>query len=258
MSAEEPSSERTRADAQRVLSLIDLTSLGENDRPETVDALCDEAVTPYGPVAAVCIWPRFVARAVERLSGTGLGVAAVANFPDGADDRALAVADAEAIVEAGGVEVDVVFPWRSLAAGQADVGRRLVEVTRNALGDGIVLKVILETGELVEPELIRRAATESLDAGADFLKTSTGKTQRSATPEAARLLLEVIRDRDATAGVKVSGGVRTTAQALDYLSIADEVMGPAWVTPSTFRYGASSLLGDVVATLRGSEAGAER
>ncbi len=235
-------------DIRRVLSLIDLTSLGEADDEATVDALCDAAETAYGSVAAVCVWPRFVGQAVAHLSGSEIAVAAVANFPDG-NDNALATAnEAEHIVAAGATEVDVVFPWWSLLAGDDKVGSALVSATRQAVGNETVLKVILETGELGEPELIRRAGALALAGGADFLKTSTGKTARSATPEAVRVLLELVGEQR-SGGVKASGGVRTTRQAVDYLLLADSVMGPRWASPATLRIGASSLLADIVATL---------
>ena len=238
-----------RAAAERVLPLIDLTSLGDADTTEDIEALCAAAPTAFGPVAAVCVWPRFVAQAAERLAGTSIDVAAVANFPAGDPDPGPAVADAEAIVAAGGTEVDVVYPWRSLAGGDRDVGPALVAATRASIGPDVALKVILETGELVDPELIRIAANHSIEAGADFLKTSTGKTAHSATPEAATVLLEVLADAGRPVGLKISGGVRTTEQAAAYLALADRFMGPGWAEKATFRFGASSLLDDVLAAL---------
>ena len=240
--------------ARRVLPLIDLTSLGDDDRSDTIDALCDAAQTPFGPVAAVCVWPRFVAQAVQRLGTDSIGVAAVANFPEGLADIDRATADARQIVDAGGTEVDVVFPWASLIAGDLDIGRELVVATREAVGPDIVLKVILETGELPTDELIRRAASDAIAGGADFLKTSTGKTSHSATPAAVRVLLEGLSRRrtligGGSVGLKVSGGVRTVAQAEEYLSLADEAMGSEWCSPQTFRFGASALLDDVLARL---------
>lgn len=241
--------EKTAADADaaaRVLPLIDLTSLGDDDTESKIEQLCTDAVTTVGPVAAVCVWPRFVATAAALLSDTPVGVAAVANFPDGSTSAERAVADARAIVAAGGTEVDVVYPWRALQSGDRTSGPALVAATRAALGPGTTLKVILETGELQDEQLIRLAAADAVAGGADFLKTSTGKTEHSATPEAARVLLDVIEASDRPVGLKVSGGVRTVAQAMVYLDLADTVMGGEWVTPSTFRFGASGLLADVL------------
>ena len=235
--------------AERILPLIDLTLLGDYDSIEDIDALCDAATTEFGSVAAVCVWPTFVHHAAQRLAGTPVRVAAVANFPEGEQDPHRAVVDAISIVAKGGHEVDVVFPWRALADGHNGVGAQLVAQTREAIGDDVLLKVILETGELGDPELIHKAAFEALDGGADFLKTSTGKTEHSATPEAARILLRALIDHDRVAGIKISGGVRTVDQALPYLALADEMMGAYWTRPSTFRFGASSLLDDVLQAL---------
>lgn len=235
--------------SQRVLPLIDLTSLGSNDTPAMIEALCDAATTPHGNVAAVCVWPKFVELAVERLTGTGVPVAAVANFPEGETDIERAVADSCQIVEAGGAEVDVVFPWRALVDGSTGVGTLLVSATRAVLNDSIVLKVILETGELKDPDLIRTAANEAILGGSNMLKTSTGKTDHGASTAAARVLFELVAGMDSSQGVKISGGVRTVAQAGDYLDLADEILGANWVTPQTLRFGASSLLTAVLESL---------
>ena len=232
--------------AARTLPLVDLTRLGDDDTPADIDRLCAAATTPAGPVAAVCVWPRFVDQSRRALSDSGIGIASVANFPEGEPDPDRAAADTTRILQDGGDEVDVVFPWRRLAAGDEGAGRRLVAATRAAAGTH-TLKITLETGELADADLIARAAEIALDEGADFLKTSTGKTATSATPDAVRLLLELVKWSGAGAGVTVSGGVRTTEQAADYLAIADDVMGADWVGPATFRFGASSLLEDLLA-----------
>lgn len=237
---------------QRVLSLIDLTLLGDDDHVADVEALCDAAITPYGNVAAVCVWPQFVSTAVGRLGDSNIEIAAVANFPSGANDPDGAVRDAQQIADSGGTEVDVVFPWRSLAAGEVGAGRSLVERVRSALPGSLLLKVILETGELDDPALIGAAALEAVEGGADFLKTSTGKTERSATPQAARQLFEIAATADHPVGVKISGGVRTVDQALAYIDIASDIFGPDRVNSSTMRIGASSLLSAVLDSLSGT------
>ena len=237
------------ATPSRILPLIDLTSLGEADTPADIDRLCDAAVSPLGTVAAVCVWPRFVAQAVQRLAGSAVGVAAVANFPEGSADPDRARSDAFEIVTGGATEVDVVLPWRAIVEGDLETASRVVTATRDAVGPSVVLKVILETGELDDSTLIRSAADVAMTCGADFLKTSTGKTPRSATPEAAAILLDVLAAAG-TGGLKVSGGIRTVDQAQVYLDLADERMGSGWATPATFRFGASGLLDDVHAHLR--------
>lgn len=235
--------------ARRVLPLIDLTLLGDDDTAEQVEALCDAAITPHGNVAAVCVWPQFVGTAVTRLADSGLPVAAVANFPQGSTDVDASIADALEIIEAGGVEVDVVFPWRALIDGNVGVGADLVERVRAAMPASTLLKVILETGEIEDADLIRAAALEAIAGGADFLKTSTGKTSRSATPEAARQLFELASTADRRIGVKISGGVRSLDDAAQYLHIADDILGADQINMSTMRIGASSLLGAVLDTL---------
>jgi len=193
------------------------------------------------------VWPRFVALARARLPRT-VAVAAVANFPDGGADVARAVTDTEAIVAAGGDEVDVVLPYRDLDAAPA-----LLAAVRRAC-DGKRLKVIVESGVLRDEASIRRACRMALEAGADFLETSTGKTRVGATPAAARLLLDVVAEDPrsrAHAGFKAAGGVRTVADAALYIALVAEVLGPGALTPQRFRIGASGLLDDIEAVLGG-------
>jgi deoxyribose-phosphate aldolase len=234
--------------AARALPLVDLTSLGDDDTDAGVAALCEKAMTPEGPVAAVCIWPRFAALAHMTLGGTPVRIATVVNFPAGSSDAAAARAEAEGALADGAGELDVVLPYDAYLAGDRDTALALVGDVRAACGDQALLKVILETGRLAEPAAIRAAADDALAAGADFVKTSTGKLQPGATPEAARAMLEAIRDAG-RGGFKASGGVRTTADAGVYLALADELLGPGFAAPGTFRLGASSLLDDLLATL---------
>ena len=244
---EDPRAERRRqhALARTALACLDLTSLNDDDTPLTIQRLCERATSNYGRAAAVCVWPRFAAQA-RSLLPSAVAVAAVANFPHGGSDRLLAVRDTAEIAAAGAQEVDLVLPWRELAMAEA-----LLQAVRRECS-GLVLKVILETGELNDPVLIERACRIALEGGADFLKTSTGKTARSATPEAARLMLQAIRD-DTTAcahvGFKPAGGIRTVADAAIYIGLFEEVLGAAALTPERFRIGASSLLNDIESVL---------
>ncbi|MCF8160174.1 MAG: deoxyribose-phosphate aldolase [Polaromonas sp.] len=239
--------------ARLALACLDLTSLGDADTEADSAALCQRAQSPFGPVAAVCVWPRLVAFAKAQLPAT-IAVAAVANFPHGGADIDAAVLDALQIVQAGAQEVDVVLPYRSLMAGDERVTAELLVAVRRAC-PGLLLKVILETGELKTPTLIERACQLSLDAGADFLKTSTGKTSVSATLEAARILLGAIAASPAArkrVGFKASGGIRTVAEAAAYLALTQELLGAQALTPLRFRIGASSLLNDIEAVLSGA------
>jgi deoxyribose-phosphate aldolase len=238
----------TRAEAaRRALPLVDLTSLNEDDTPERIAALCEQAVTPQGNVAAVCVYAPFVRQCVEALRGTGVRVATVANFPAGGLDVAAVRAEIEAELADGADEIDVVLPYRAYADGDREGALEVIHTAREATGR-TTLKVILETGRLEDPVLIRAAGSDALSAGADFLKTSTGKLQPGATLEAAGPMLEVIRAAG-RGGFKASGGVRTAEDAGRYLELADEELGPDWVTPQTFRFGASSLLADLLAAL---------
>jgi deoxyribose-phosphate aldolase len=233
-------------DLTRALGVVDLTRLERPDEAEAIDALAEKAVSPSGTVAAICVYPEWI----DRVIGVGVPVAAVANFPAGEDDADLAAREAASAVEAGATEVDVVVPWRAFAAGDGEAIGRIVAATRRAVGDGTGLKAILETGSLDGLDAVRNAGERALAAGADFLKTSTGKVGQGATLEATRVLLEVVKSAGHGA-VKASGGVRTAEQAAEYLALADELMGPDWATAAHFRIGASSLVDDILARLRG-------
>lgn len=237
--------------ARIALACLDLTSLNDGDTEKDIVKLCERAQTPFGPVAAVCVWPRLAAFARANLPAN-IAVAAVANFPAGGIDLATAVADTEAIVQAGAQEVDVVLPWRHLGSAPA-----LLEAVRKSC-TGLKLKVILETGEQQQDDPVRRACRIALDAGADFLKTSTGKTPTSATPEAARLLLDAIANTPSArgrVGFKPSGGIRTVADAQTYIDLTRHAFGPDGLVPARFRIGASGLLNDIVSVLAGQGSG---
>ena len=229
--------------ARRALPLLDLTDLGETCTETKIDALCRDAKA--GPVAAICVWPRFVTQGARALSGTGIRIATVINFPEGGEDCARTTDDTAEALRDGADEVDLVLPYRALMRGDAALARDMVEAVRDVCGSAL-LKVILETGELGNPERIRAASRLALEAGADFLKTSTGKSPVSATLEAAEAMLTEVRASGRPAGLKVSGGLRNVADAAAYLALADRIMGPDWVTPKTFRLGASSLYGALV------------
>lgn len=240
------------ASAQLALACLDLTRLNPHDTEADIARLCERAQSPFGPVAAVCVWPRLAAFARQQLPAH-IAVAAVANFPEGSADIQRAVNDTLAIVQSGAQEVDVVLPYAELSAGNDTAVAQLLSAVRAAC-PGLLLKVILETGELKDAALITRASRLSLDAGADFLKTSTGKTPVSATPESARLLLEAIAANPGAVnrvGFKPSGGIRTVADAAIYMALTAELLGPQALTPQRFRLGASSVLTDIEAILGG-------
>ena len=250
---------RTEQEVARIaLACLDLTSLNDNDREADVIALCQRAASRHGAPAAVCVWSHLAQVAVQH-APAGVRVAAVANFPDGGTDVQRALTDTACIVQAGAHEVDVVLPYRALLAGDDKVCGELLRAVRHAC-DGLTLKVILETGELREPRWMQRAARLALAEGADFLKTSSGKTTVSATPEAARCLLQEMADDPrarATVGFKAAGGIRTVADAAHYIDLVDELLGPTALVPQRFRFGASGLLGDIERVLGGGAAAAD-
>jgi deoxyribose-phosphate aldolase len=246
-------SSEQRALAARLLRLMDLTSLNENDTAESVTALAALAATPAGRVAAFCTWPRFVTAAARTLEGTDIPVAAVANFPAGDTDATAATAETAAAIADGAREIDVVFPYRALLAGDRTSGLALVRACREACGSQALLKVILETGQLEPAGQIEAAATLAIEGGADFLKTSTGKTSVGATLTAAQALIEVIaaaRQRGRSIGLKVSGGVSTMAQAQSYLSLYEQTFGPGSASARAVRIGTSGLIRPVLAALQ--------
>lgn len=234
--------------AARALACLDLTDLTDSCGEAEIETLCARAQTPHGPVAAVCVWPRFVALSKERLARSRVAVATVLNFPYGMERVKPVVAETEKAVADGADEIDVVLPYRAFAEGRVDAAARLLYAARGAAG-GRLLKVILETGMLREPGLIRRAADLAISEGADFIKTSTGKVEVNATPEAARVMLEAIAASGRKVGLKAAGGVKTLADARAYLDLADEVMGAGWAAPETFRFGASGLLAALLEAL---------
>ena len=233
--------ERAEA-ARRALACLDLTDLSETADEAGAERLCARAVTPYGPVAAVCLWPRFVARAKAALQGRAVRVATVANFPEGGEDTSAVLREVEAALADGADEVDLVMPYRAFLSGRGDIAETQILQVRRAIPHERALKVILETGRLGTPERVREAARLAIEAGADFVKTSTGKTEVGATLEAAGAMLGAIRESGARTGLKVSGGVRTVEDAASYLDLAARMMGEGWITPRTFRIGASGLI----------------
>src|SRR5262245_46901289 len=167
--------------AKRALGLLDLTSLNDGDTPAVVEKLCAKAVTKFGSVAAVCIWPRFTEVAKRKLGDSKIHLAVVNNFPHGSTDTKTAAADARAAIAAGADEIDTVLPYRAFLDGNKSAARDLVAAVREACGNRARLKVILETCVLATGSNIAEASALAIDAGADFIKTSTGKLQYGAT-----------------------------------------------------------------------------
>lgn len=251
-----PNFERKMTDLERAacygIQLMDLTTLSDDDTAEKVEALCQKAITDAGNTAAVCIYPQFIQTAkakLAELNASNVLVATVTNFPHGNGDVQVAVKETQQAVELGADEVDVVFPYRAFLAGNEQVGHDLVAQCKAACGDKALLKVILETGEMKSPELIKKASLIAIDAGADFIKTSTGKVAVNATLEAAEQMLQAISETGGKCGFKAAGGVKSSEDVAAYLSLTESILSSEWITPKHFRFGASSLLNNLLATL---------
>ncbi len=245
-----------RETAALALSLLDLTNLRDDCEAPDIAGLCARARTPFGDAAAVCIWPRFVAQARAVLGdGHPIRIATVVNFPEGGSAVDAVAAETRSAVADGADEIDLVIPYRAFLAGDGGAVTAMVRATR-AAGPGSTLKVILETGALRDPGAIAAASDLAIDAGADFLKTSTGKAAVNATVDAADAMLRAIRRSGRTVGFKAAGGIGSVGEAARYLRVAEAVMGPGWPTAATFRFGTSGLLDDILAVLRGEATGA--
>ena len=245
------------------VAMVDLTTLEGADTPGRVRALCAQARRPAAevpPVAAVCIYPDLAGVAAEALRGTGVGVAAVATaFPSGRSSLPVKLADTELALDGGATEIDMVIDRGAWLSGRYRTVFDEIVAVRELIRGRAHLKVILETGELPGYDDVRRAAWLALLGGADMVKTSTGKTSPAATLPVVQVLLQAVRDwyrlTGERRGVKAAGGIRSAKDAVRHLVAVREVAGPEWPTPGLFRFGASSLLDDLLRR-RGALAGA--
>jgi len=241
------------------LSMIDLTTLEGQDTPGKVQQLCQKAIhlhdaMPGLPhVAAVCVYPTMVGVAKKALAGTSIKIASVATaFPSGMSAREVKLDDTRMAVEAGADEIDMVISRGAFLAGDYAFVADEIAAVKEACGDAH-LKVILETGELGTLDRVRRASVLAMHAGADFIKTSTGKIQPAATMQVTLVMLQAIRDfyyeTGRMIGMKPAGGISSSKLAIHYLVMLHETLGNAWMTPEWFRFGASSLANDVLMQL---------
>ncbi len=241
---------------EMAIAMVDLTTLEGADTPGKVRSLCAKARRPdptdasVPPVAAVCVYPDLVATAKASLAGSGVAVASVATaFPSGRASMAVKLADTHEAIEAGADEVDMVIDRGAFLSGRYGQVLEEVQAVREACGP-VHLKVILETGELVTYDNVRRASWIAMLGGADFIKTSTGKVTPAAQLPVSLVMLEAVADfAEATGsrvGVKVAGGIRSAKDALRYLVVVNETAGAPWLHPSLYRFGASSLLNDLL------------
>jgi deoxyribose-phosphate aldolase len=238
------------------ISMIDLTTLEGADTPGKVRSLCAQARRPdpdypdVPPVAAVCVYPDLARVAAEQLKGSGVHVAAVATaFPSGRSSLQVKLADTALAVENGATEIDMVIDRGAFLTGRYGAVHDEIVAVKEACGDAH-LKVILETGELAGYDDVRRASWLALIAGADVIKTSTGKVSPAATLPVVQVMLQAVRDwhrlTGERRGVKAAGGIRAAKDAVRHLVAVNEIAGPEWLTPELFRFGASSLLNDLL------------
>ena len=239
-----------------ILSMIDLTTLEGKDSPGKVKQLCYKAAHLHDQypglpaVAAICVYPNMVPVAKIALAGTNIKVASVATaFPSGMTNLSAKLKEVRSVVDAGAEEVDMVISRGKFLSGDLEFVSDEVAQIKDACG-AAKLKVILETGELVTLDNVRRASDLAMHAGADFIKTSTGKINPAATPVVVLTMLEAIRDHylqtGCRIGMKPAGGISTAKQGIQYLVMVRETLGQAWLTPDLFRIGASSLANDVL------------
>jgi len=244
--------------AIKTLGLIDLTSLNDNDTDDTITSLCEKTKTSSGSVPAICIYSRYIplARDILNKINPAVKIATVTNFPHGSSDIDLALYETKLAISRSADEVDIVFPYHYLKNGDSAIGMKMVTEAKKLCGDKI-LKVIIESGELKAPELIKEASNISIAAGADFIKTSTGKVAINATLEATEIMLNCIKASGKKCGFKAAGGIKRMADATKYLDLTAIIMGEKWINANNFRFGASGLLGDVINVLDGGSSTSE-
>lgn len=236
--------------AQKLIGNLDLTSLNSSDTEKDITSLCQKAQTTFGNTAAVCVYQQFTSLAKSLLKNTPISVATVINFPHGSSDISSTKDELLACVNNGADEIDAVFPYQDFLHENIDICKTFLEtLTQNKNRKKI--KIILESGAFSDQKTLAQACLLCLQYDIDFLKTSTGKTSVSATPEAVKTIIDSIKSTSSNVGIKVSGGIKTFAQAEQYYNIIKNSMGESWLTPQHFRIGASSLLDNLIQEVKG-------
>ncbi len=228
-----------------IIALIDHTRLDENDSENAVAKFCQEAITPIGNCAAVCVYPKYIGLAKSMLKNTPVQVASVANFPEGKNSFRACLAEMEFAFEAGVDEIDIVLPYHELIRGNDFFIDEFIKACQRYC-DNKKVKIIIESGAL-SVDQIKKASQFIIDAKIEFIKTSTGKIPQGASPEAVQAILETIKENKGTqTGLKISGGVRTVADADQYLALVEKIMGKYWISPKTLRFGSSKLAQEIL------------
>ena len=235
--------------AKDIIPFLDFTSLNDSDSKQSICEFLAKVTSANVAIAAVCVYPKFVALAKKILQGKNIFVATVVNFPNGNNDLQSVLAQTTYALQEGADEIDLVCNYKDyLSQKKSTSSIRLIQQVKN-ICQTKQLKVILETGELQSAALIQKASEDALLAGADFLKTSTGKTKQGANIIAVRTMLNVIKNSHKKRGLKISGGIKTYHQALNYILLIENMGLAKMLHPSTFRIGASSLLADLLKNL---------
>jgi len=242
------------SEVKQLIGFLDLTSLNQEDTETSIINLCEQAQTPFGNVAAVCIFSKFVSLAQKCLKNTDIHIATVCNFPSGNQEFDLIYQEINQAIEDGASEIDMVIPYHKYAIGKTRSTKELVADAKKLCGPNVSLKVILEINRLLDAHLIYQASLDVIESGADFIKTSTGKMKPGATAEGAWAMLSALKtSQKSGVGFKAAGGIRDITQALTYKTIAKHLMGTQWVTPKHFRIGASQLLSNILECCKASQ-----
>lgn len=243
--------EPTKESAATGLHSLDLTSLNDDDTPEKIDALVKKADQgPLGHVAATCVYPKFLTQVFNATAKKGIGNATVLNFPAGTGAPEQTYMDTKKAILAGATEVDIVLDYNSFLKGDVATAKALLDACREASAGFAKMKVILESSAFDDYRDLSAASRLAIDSGADFIKTSTGKSPTGgASLEAAATMLEAIVDSGRDVGLKVSGGVKTVGDCAQYIALSKSMMGDSWISTSHFRIGASGVLTDILKTL---------
>ncbi|MBP9693304.1 MAG: deoxyribose-phosphate aldolase [Alphaproteobacteria bacterium] len=242
--------ERATIDLDLIQSCLDYTDLSDPPQHETFVSLCEKAKSIKPFVAAVCVWPEFVAEAASRLAETSIEIATVVNFPSGKMTNEEIRDQIAFCLNEGATEIDIVIPYQVILSGaNLDLKTWIVNI-KSQLPNSIPLKVILESGAFDNLDLLKRVSLDVIQGGGDMLKTSTGKIAKGASLEAVRVMAEAIAESGANVGLKISGGVREVDQALSYVQLVQSILGADYIQPKLFRIGASQLLEKIIASKR--------
>jgi deoxyribose-phosphate aldolase len=232
--------------AKFILPLIDHTNLNETATPAEIQELCKQVITAKNLIAAVCVYPQYIKLTKSLLPNSNVKIATVCNFPNGENSIATTVTEIKNALQLGADEIDVVFPYKQFLQNNQNYVADYLAQCRTACPTEIKLKVILETGVLIEKKLIIAAATLAIKNGADFIKTSTGKISQGASVPAVTAILSALAGQSRNVGIKISGGIKNLDDVKPYWDLLVTRQGADWITPQTVRFGSSKLLPEIL------------